>query len=40
MHGQRSSQRLSKAKEGNTSEKQHEEKNKTRKNSGKLNPHI
>ncbi|PWA96987.1 hypothetical protein CTI12_AA033870 [Artemisia annua] len=35
MQPQRSSQRLSKAKEGNTSEKQHEEKEKSRMNSEK-----
>ena len=36
MQPQRSSQRLSKAKEGNTSEKQHDDKKKPQINSGKL----
>lgn len=40
MQPQRYSQRLSKAKETNTSEKQEEEKKKTRMYSGKLNPYI
>lgn len=40
MQPQRSSERLSKTKEANTAEKQHEEKKKPRVNSGKFIPYI